>query len=150
VPVAIFGDSPKYQTIWRYQFSATPAGRNVQLANKEELKIWVHGNTLFAGWTVPIPLHQERILPPACMLIEGYGNVRTEAYTIVGPSGGEFRAKQNGLNAFVTFMHPSSKYSGPGTDGFLVRDFIGEISPQFIKGFRSSMETTLIEKRKML
>jgi hypothetical protein len=149
VPVAVFGDSPKYQAIWRRQFSATPAGRNVQLANKDELKIWVHGNTLFAGWTVPIPLHQGCILPPACMLIEGYGNVKTEAYTIIQPSGGTFKARQNGFNAFVTFMHPSTKYSGPGTDGFLVRDFIGEITPKFIKGFHSTLETKLIEKRKL-
>jgi hypothetical protein len=144
VPVSVFGDNPKYQAIWRNQFSATTAGRNVQLANKDELKIWVHGNTLFAGWTVPIPLLQDCVLPPACMLIEGYGNVKTEAYTIVQPSGGKFKAKQNGFNAFVTFMHPSSKYSGPGTDGFLIRDFIGEITPQFIKGFSSTLETKLI------
>jgi hypothetical protein len=90
----------------------------------------------------------ETLLPPACILIEGYGNVKTEAYTIVQPSGGEFKAKQNGFNAFVTFMHPSSKYSGPGTDGFLVRDFFGEITPQFVKGFVPALETKLIEKRK--
>ena len=45
VPVAIFGDSPKYQAYWRKNYSATPAGRNVQLANKDELKIssaWQH------------------------------------------------------------------------------------------------------------
>ncbi len=149
VPVAVFGTSPIYQAIWRKQFSATPAGRNIQLATKDELKIWVHGNTLFAGWTVPIALHQGYILPSGCMLIEGYGNVKTEAYTIVQPSGGEFKAKQNGFNAFVTFMLPSSKYSGPGTDGFLVRDFIGKITPQFAKGFRSTLESQLIEKRKL-
>jgi hypothetical protein len=45
VPVAVFSDNPKNQAFWRKQFSATPAGRNVQLANKDELKIWVHGNT---------------------------------------------------------------------------------------------------------
>ena len=43
------------------------------------------------------------ILPPACVLIEGYGNVKTEAYTIVQPSGGKFKAKQNGFNAFRNF-----------------------------------------------
>jgi sugar-specific transcriptional regulator TrmB len=146
VPVAVFSDNPKNQVFWRRNYSATPASRNVQLANKNELKISLHGNTMFAGWTVPIHLFPEHnILPPACMLIEGYGNVKTEAYTIVQPSGGKFKAKQNGFNAFVTFMHPSSKYSGPGTDGFLVRDFIGEITPQFIKGFRSALETKLIE-----
>jgi hypothetical protein len=151
VPVAIFSDNPKNQAFWRRNYSATPAGRNVQLANKDELKIWVHGNTMFAGWTVPIQLFPEHnILPPACILIEGYGDVKTEAFTIVQPSGGTFKAKQNGFNAFVTFMHPSSKYSGPGTDGFLVRDFIGEITPQFIKGFRSTLETKLIEKGRPL
>jgi sugar-specific transcriptional regulator TrmB len=150
VPVAIFGDSPNYQNYWRKNYLATPAGRNVQLANKDELKISLHGNTLFAGWTVPILLYPpEYILPPACILIEGYGSVKTEAYSVVQPSGGKFKAKQNGFSAFVTFMHPSSKYSGPGTDGFLVRDFIGEITPQFIKGFRSTLETKLIEKRKV-
>jgi sugar-specific transcriptional regulator TrmB len=149
VPVSIFGDSPKYQTYWRENYSATPARGNVQLANKDELKISLHGNTLFAGWTVPIRLFPEQnILPPACILIEGYGNVKTEAYSIVQPSGGKFKAKQNGFNAFVTFMHSSSKYSGPGTDGFLVRDFIGEFTPQFRKGFRSTLETKLIEKGK--
>jgi sugar-specific transcriptional regulator TrmB len=149
VPVAVFSDNPKSQVFWRRNYSATPAGRNVQLANKDELKIWLHGNTMFAGWTVPIQLFPEQnILPPACMLIEGYGNVKTEAYSVVESSGGKFKVKQNGFNAFVTFMHSSSKYSGPGTDGFLVRDFIGEVSPQFIKGFRSALEVKVIEKGK--
>ncbi len=149
VPVAVFTDSSKAQAIWKKQFSATPAGRNVQLAKKDEIKVTVHGNTMFAGWTKPIPLIPEQnILPPACILVEGYGNVKTEAYTIIQPSGGKFKAKQNGFDAFVTFMHPSSKYSAPGTDGFLVRDFIGEITPQFVKGFHSALQTKLIEKRK--
>ena len=33
----------------------------------------------------------------------------------------------NALEALVTFFHPSSKYSGPGTDGLLLRDWVGEI-----------------------
>ena len=147
VPVAVISDSPKNQSHWKRNYSATPAGRNIQLANKDELKIWVHGNIMFAGWTIPIQLAREmNSLPPSCMLIEGYGKVRTEAYSIIQSSGGKFKAKQNGFNAFVTFMHQSSKYSGPGTDGFLVRDFVGEITPQFTKGFRSTLETKLVEK----
>ena len=76
------------------------------------------------------------------------GNPKTEAYTILQPFGGKFSAKQNGFDAFVTFMHPSSKYSGPGTDGFLVRDFNGEINVKFIKGFQPSVQTKIIEKTK--
>ena len=82
------------------------------------------------------------------MLIEGYGDVITEAYSVIQPTGGKFTAKQNGFNAFVTFMHPSSKYCGPGTDGFLVRDFVMEVTPEFVKGFHPKLETKLIEKKK--
>jgi hypothetical protein len=149
MPSAVLVDTPKAQAHWNAHFANTPAGRNVRSAKKDELQIRMHGNTLFAGWTVPIPLlPSEYILPPACLLIEGYGNVKTEAYSVVQPSGGKFTARQNGFDAFVTFMHPSSKYSGPGTDGFLVRDFVMEITPQFIKGFHPTLETKLIEKRR--
>ena len=149
VPVAVLSDNPNAQAYWKRLFAASPAGRNLQLAKKDELQIQVHGNTMFAGWTVPIPLFPpQHVLPPACILIEGYGDVKTVAYTIIQPFGGKFRAKQNGFDAFVTFMHPSSKYSGPGTDGFLVRDFIGYVTTEFAKGFRSTLETRLIGKRK--
>jgi hypothetical protein len=98
---------------------------------------------------VPIQLYPaEYVLPPSCILIEGYGEVKTEAYSIGPPSGGKFTARQNGFNAFVTFMHPSSKYSGPGTDGFLVRDYVMEVTPEFAKGFHPKLETKLIEKKK--
>jgi hypothetical protein len=148
VPVAVFSDNPKAKFIWERHFEAAPAGRNIQFAQKDELQVWVHGNTLFAGWTVPISLgSSEHVLLPACMSIEGYGDVKTEAFSIVQVSGGKFTARQNGFDAFVTFMHPSSKYSGPGTDGFLVRDYIMEISPQFIEGFHPKLETRLFEKK---
>jgi hypothetical protein len=149
VPVGVFSDSLQAKTVWGRHFQATPAGRNIHLAKKGELQIGVHGNTLFAGWTVPIPLFpSEYVLPPACLLIEGYGIVKTEAYSVVQPSGGRFKAMQNGFDAFVTFMHPSSKYSGPGTDGFLVRDFVMELTPQFLEGFHPKLETRIIEKEK--
>jgi hypothetical protein len=51
-----------------------------------------------------------------------------------GKAAKEVYVKQNGFDAFVTFIHPSSKYSGPGTDGFLVRDYIMELTPQSSKG----------------
>ncbi len=148
VPVAVLSDSPQAPLRWGKNLDAAPANRNVQVAKKDELQVWVHGNTLFAGWTVPIHLYpSEYVLPPACILIEGYGVVKTEAYSVVQVSGGKLKARQNGFNAFVTFMHPSSKYSGPGTDGFLVRDFVMEVTPQFIKDFSPKLETKLIGKR---
>jgi len=150
VPVAVLSDRPNAQAVWGRHFGATPAGRNVQVTKKDELQVLVHGNTLFAGWTVPIQLFPtEYLLPPACILIEGYGNVKTEAYSVIQPTGGSFKAKQNGFDSFVTFMHPSSKYSGSGTDGFLVRDFVMELTPQFMEKFHPKSETKLIGKGEM-
>jgi sugar-specific transcriptional regulator TrmB len=149
VPVAVLSDSPTAPARWGKHAGATPANSNVQIAKRDELQIRIHGNTLFAGWTVPITLYpSEYVLPPACMLIEGYGDVKTEAFSVIQPAGGKFTAKQNSFDAFVTFMHPSSKYSGPGTDGFLVRDFVMEVTPQFVEGFHPKMETKLIEKER--
>jgi len=89
-------------------YAGTPAGQNAQLIKKDEIQIRVHSNTLFAGWTVPIPLFPPQYsLPPACILIEGYGNVKTVAYTIVPPSGYRSAFEQNYFDAFVTFFHPS-------------------------------------------
>jgi sugar-specific transcriptional regulator TrmB len=125
VPVAIVGDNPKAQAIWKSGSACFPAGQNVQLVGKDELQIRVHGNTMFAGWTIPIPLSPPNfILPPACLLIEGYGNVKTDGFTHLSPSGWKCEIEENYFDAFVTFMHPSSKYSGPGTDGVFIRDFV--------------------------
>ncbi len=148
VPVAILSDNPQIHPKWKAFYSASPAGQNVRLAEKDELQIRVHGNTLFAGWTVPIPLlPSQYVLPPACIRFEGYGEVKTAAYTIKGPSG-RFTAKQNGIDAFVTFMHPESEYSGPGTDGFFVRDFISKSPNIDFEGTRQTLEHSLKEKSK--
>jgi sugar-specific transcriptional regulator TrmB len=134
IPVAVLGDNPKAQGWWKKHFLGSPAAANVQLAKEGELQVNVHANTLFAGWAVPIHLYPSQfVLPPACILIEGYGDVKTTAYTIAGPTGG-FTAKQNGFDAFVTFLHSSSEYCGAGTDGFFVRDFVANISPDIFKG----------------
>jgi sugar-specific transcriptional regulator TrmB len=125
VPVATVGDSHQVQQRREAIFAGTPAGRNVKLLRKDELQVRVHGNTMFAGWTVPIPLHPPPyILPPACLLIEGHGDVKTHEYTLLHPSGFKSKIEENYFDAFVTFMHSSSKYSGPGTDGVFARDFI--------------------------
>jgi hypothetical protein len=130
VPVAYVGDNPKAQDIWKAWLAGTPAGQNVQLVKKDKLQIRIHGNTLFAGWTVPVPLpHTSNVLPPACLLIEGYGDVKTDMYTMLSPSGYRTEIERSGFEAFVTFFHPSSKYSGPGTDGFFARDYVATTYP---------------------
>jgi sugar-specific transcriptional regulator TrmB len=132
VPVAVLVNRPQAKPFWEKMFATTPAGQNVQMADKEEIEVRAHGNTLFAGWTVPIPLHLSKyILPPACLLIEGYGRVKTESYSIVKPQGVKCTVRQNSLDAFVTFLHPESKYSGPGTHGLLIREFVAEMPPEF-------------------
>ena len=80
VPVGGLGDNPKGVAFRRAHYAGFPAETNHRLVRKNELEIRVHGNTLFAGWTVPIPLLPPKyVLPPACITIEGYGNVKTNA-----------------------------------------------------------------------
>jgi sugar-specific transcriptional regulator TrmB len=130
VPVSYVGDNPKAQAIWKAFMAGTPAGQNVQLVKKNELQIRIHGNTLFAGWTRQIPLlHPKYSLPPSCLLIEGYGDLKTDSFSLISPSGYRTETERNGLDAFVTFFHPASKYSGPGTDGFFSRDYVATTYP---------------------
>jgi sugar-specific transcriptional regulator TrmB len=130
VPVAIAGDNLNGQNIWRAIYAATPAEKNIHLFKKDQIQVRVYGNTLFAGWTEPIQLFPAKYtLPPACILFEGYGNVKTRGYTMVHPSGFRNEIEENAFDAFVTFIHPASKYTGPGTDGILVRDHISTNIP---------------------
>lgn len=133
VPVAVLGQgSPEGQAYFEMFLAGTPATQNIQLVKEDELQVRVHGNTLFAGWTVPIRLFPpQRILPPGCMVVEGYADVTTSESTVVFPSGFKAKMEGNYLAALVTFMSPSYKYSGPGTDGFFARDYImTKIPPQ--------------------
>ncbi len=125
VPVAAVGDNAKELEIRKLHYARTPAGKNCHLVRKDELQIQVHGNTLFAGWTVPIPLFPPKYtLPPASVLFEGYGKLKSGLFTFTLPSGAKSIFEGNGFDAFVTFFHPASKYAGPGTDGMFGRDMI--------------------------
>jgi sugar-specific transcriptional regulator TrmB len=128
-PVALIQDNPRVTDHYKAWLAGTPAGDNVRLIAKDELQIRVHGNTLFAVWTVPIPLFHYSAIPPCCIIMEGYGSIKTGSYTNILPSGFKFKHQTNGLDAFVTFMHPASKYAGPGTDGYFARDKIMNIYP---------------------
>jgi HTH-type transcriptional regulator, sugar sensing transcriptional regulator len=109
------------------------AAGNVHLVRADELQSRTHGNTMFTGWTVPLPLYpREYVLPPACLTIEGYGQVNSMGFALVsesGPKSIKSEIETNYFNAFVTFNHPNSKYSGPGTDGFFCREYILKIHP---------------------
>jgi len=129
-PATIVGDNPR-ATAWRKKMHrGSPLEQNLHLVNKDELQVRRHGNILFAGWTMPITLYSlPSSLPPACIFFEGYKELGTGAVkNRVSPTRiwtSEFYA----FEAFVTFFHPSSRYSGPGTDGILFRDMIVTSTP---------------------
>jgi sugar-specific transcriptional regulator TrmB len=128
VPSAYVGDNPHAQSIWQAFMSGTPAGQNVQLFKKNEIQIQIHGNTLFVAWTKQISLFPPQyVLPPSCLMMEGYGDLKTDSYSMFSPSGYKIEVERNGFEAFVTFLHPESKYSGPGTDGFFARDYVSTV-----------------------
>lgn len=112
-----------YDNYWRRIFAGTPICG--QLVREDELQVRIHGNTLFACWTVPIPLFQSQYaLPPSCALFEGYGDIRTWIFNQAFPSGFKCKHEINYFEAFVTYLHPASKYQGPGTESLLFRDVI--------------------------
>lgn len=126
VPVAIVGNKPSQENLRRV-FKGTPAGKNLHILNNDKFSVRVHGNTLFAVWTEPIQLYPSNyFLPPCCFSLEGFGKMKTGNLSLVYRSGFKNWMEFNALEALVTFYHPASKYSGPGTDGILFRDYIGE------------------------
>jgi sugar-specific transcriptional regulator TrmB len=130
VPVAVVQDNPGNTEFWKSRNVGFPAEENVQLVKKDELQIRMHCNTLFAGWTVPIPLFPKPYrLPPAAILLEAYGNVKTGTFSYITRSGHKMKGELNGFEAFVTLFHSSAKYSGPGTEGVLHRELIAEMYP---------------------
>ena len=128
VPVAYVTNRPLgangRKALGKVYFS-TPAAKNIQEMKKEEFQVQSYGNILFVGWTKQIPLLPGKyVLPPAAILFEGYGKIKPGVIRLVFPSGFKQKWEFNGLEAFVTFFHPSAKYSGPGTDGTLSREIV--------------------------
>ncbi len=125
VPVSYVQDSPKALDLRKEVFAGFPVEKNIIIFKKDEFQVRVKGNTLFAGWTKPIPLGStEYILPPSCLLFEGYGDVKSGMFTNVIPTGRKQEFWFNSFDAFVSFFHPQSKYIGSGTEGFIERDSI--------------------------
>jgi sugar-specific transcriptional regulator TrmB len=135
VPVAIMGDNKESLEHLKESYACTPASENAIKVKKNQLQIQTHGNRLFAGWTIPIPLFgPDLCLPPASMLFEGYGKIKSVTLNFRLPSGVRTILEGNGLDAFVTFFLPNHNYAGPGTDGIFVRDFIMTTSYSSMSG----------------
>jgi hypothetical protein len=125
VPIVYVGTKPQTEAMRKTVNTGTPNEHNRHLLTKDEFEVRVQGNTLFACWTKPIPLFPPTsILPPACILFEGYGDLRTSRAKLRNRSGRLKIIEQNEYEAFVTFFHPSSKLSFPGTEGLFLRDSI--------------------------
>ena len=105
----------------------------VYLLNKDELTIHATANSLFAGWTVPIPLlSQKYLLPPANLIFKGSGKIQTYSTELKGLMNRRLTYEFNCLEAFVTFMLPFARYYSPATDGLFYRECIVTSYPSFI------------------
>jgi sugar-specific transcriptional regulator TrmB len=125
VPVAMVIDNPEGIDLRKQVWAGTQVAQNFQLVKKDELQVQVQGNTLFASWTMPIPLFAAKyVLPPAYILFEGYGKLVSGISQTIMPSGRKVTKEYNGLEAFVTFFHKASKHAGLVTDGLFARDAI--------------------------
>lgn len=125
VPVAFIQDTPKQLNVRKKRMEAFPVAKNMRVVEKDHFQVHYNGNTLFVGWTVPITLIESKyVLPPACLLFEGYGKVKSGMFTNRTTFGHTFEIWYNSVDAFVTFFHPQSKYVGSGTEGYIDRESV--------------------------
>jgi len=125
VPVAILETNPHPGVVFSYKkiYAGTPAAQNIQLVKPNQLQGRLNGKNFFAGWTVTIPLPPTTTsLPPSCILFEGYGTIKNRTYTWPFASGFKAMIDWTGFDAFVTFLDPTWKYAGPGTQGMIGAD----------------------------
>jgi sugar-specific transcriptional regulator TrmB len=125
VPVALITDNPESAEFQKKITAGLPLARNVRVANKDGVQVRIHGNSGIAAWTVPVPLPpSDYVLPPACIMVEGCSTIKTISTKHVTPYGVNIIIQMNRYDGFVTLFHPSSKYTGSGTDGAVGRDVI--------------------------
>ena len=129
LPVVYICDNPEKLAFQSKVFAGCFRNNNFQLAERNQIQIQMYGHILFCGWTMEIPLTENYTLPPGSILLEGYGDVQPNIIEMQYPSGYKLWHADNGIEAFVTYFHPSAKYSGPGTDGYILRDTYQEIRP---------------------
>jgi sugar-specific transcriptional regulator TrmB len=129
LPVVYICDNFKKLAFQSKVFAGCFVNNNFQLAKRNQIQIQMHGNNLFCGWAMEIPLTENYTLPPGSILLEGYGDVQPNIIEMQYPSGYKLWHASNGIEAFVTYFHPSAKYSGPGTEGIILRDTFQELRP---------------------
>ncbi|MBN2259769.1 MAG: hypothetical protein JW702_04455 [Clostridiales bacterium] len=123
IPAGGIGDNPHDVKLRKkLQFSNKDARKNFGLVKKDQLQVNVQGSSFFASWAVPITLYPNFTLPPAFLLLEGYGSTKKGSNTVVTPTGYILNLESIYTNAFVTFIQSASKYSGPGTDGIFFKE----------------------------
>jgi hypothetical protein len=130
IPVAFVTDNPRGFKFRKTMHVNLHSTETIQLFEKDELKVRLQGDKLFAGWTVPILLLPPKYtLLPGYLTIEGYGPVKTYMSEVKGYMNRRISYEFSSLDAFVTFMYPSSKYNGPGSDAVLHRNIITTSRP---------------------
>ena len=123
IPVAIIQDNAKSIPFRKKVFEGYPVADNIMLAEENEIQVRVKGKTLFAGWTKPISLgFLNYTLPAACLLFEGYGDIKSGIYTNTALSGRRQEVWHNSFDAFCSFFLPQLKYAGSGTEAFFERE----------------------------
>ena len=124
VPVALIQNTSELLKFRKKTLAGLSVGNNIQVIGKDKFEIQVKGRTLFAGWTVPITLTSKYVLPPACILFEGYGEIKSGIFTSDTPVGRKYEIWYNSLDAFVSFFLPEYKYEGSGTEGYIDIDSV--------------------------
>jgi sugar-specific transcriptional regulator TrmB len=116
--VAHIQDNPKSIEFRKQLLRGIPGGKNIISVKKGQLNVRLQGSTLFAGWTINIPLiPSNHVLPPSSIMFEKYGDEKSGRFNFMFPSGRKQDVWFNSNEAFVTFFHPSSRFIGPGTEG---------------------------------
>ncbi len=122
VPVAIVETNPhpSLTMVWKTLFAGTPAEQNVIVVKPDELELYRRGNTVFAGWTMPIPLPTTgNNLPPSCIMLERYGSLKHFNLAADFPSGYKVKQAMDYQDAFVTYISPLWNYAGSGIEGMV-------------------------------
>jgi hypothetical protein len=99
---------------------------------KGEIKVEDNGDNLFAGWSIPIPLFKPNYaIQPAYVKFSGHGDTQKYSSEIIGPLKRRIKYNYDNMDAFVTFVYPNQKYSGPASDGLLHKNLIITSYPPF-------------------
>jgi sugar-specific transcriptional regulator TrmB len=120
IPTAIVTTSPIVNWL-KGTFAGTPAEQNLISVKPHELEVYIKGSTLFAGWTIEVPLlPTKHFLHPSCLLFEGCGESKRGKDTYVYRSGLKTIMESDVFNSFVTLMSPNEKIERPATQGRLL------------------------------